>query len=121
MRLAAEKYMDPGFSTNIAAQEIGLSITYFNRLFRRRTGQSYSTYLTSYRLNIASSMLCTTSLSMSRICQSVGLNNESYFYSLFRRDYGVTPHQYRNLYKNNQSDLKNNDQNHTSPDRKDVP
>ena len=99
MLLAQERYMDPGFSTNIAAQEVGLSITYFNRQFRRKTGQSYSTYLNNYRLNVASSLLCTTSLSMSRICQSVGLTNESYFYSLFKREFGVTPHQYRSLHK----------------------
>ena len=99
MLLAQERYMDPGFSTNIAAQEVGLSITYFNRQFRRKTGQSYSTYLNNYRLNVASSLLCTTSLSMSRICQNVGLTNESYFYSLFKREFGVTPHQYRSLHK----------------------
>lgn len=97
-RLAKEHYTDPSFSSNVAAQEVGLSITYFNRQFHRKTGQSYSNYLNSYRLNEARTLLCTTSLSMSRICQTVGLTNESYFYSLFKREYGMTPHQYRRLH-----------------------
>jgi len=63
-------------------------------------GQSYSTYLNNYRLNMACTLLCSTTLSMKSICNEVGMSNESYFYTLFKKEYGITPYQYRKKYSN---------------------
>ena len=95
MHMIKERYSDNSFSTKTAAQEVGLSIIYFNRLFKKEVGQSFSTCLNSYRLNMACSQLSTTDLAMSQICQNVGFINESYFYTLFKREYGITPQQFR--------------------------
>ncbi len=95
IQLAKENYVDSGFCTNAAAQAVDLSIIYFNRIFKKKVGQSYSTYLNTYRLNMACTLLRTTNLPLNRICGNVGLSNESYFYALFKKEYGITPHQYR--------------------------
>ncbi len=95
IQLAKENYEDSNFCTNTAAQEVGLSIIYFNRIFKKKVGQSYSTYLNIFRLNMACTLLCTTNLPLNRICSNVGMSNESYFYTLFKKEYGITPHQYR--------------------------
>ena len=98
IHMAKTNYMDASFSTNTVAKQVNLSIVYFNRIFKKRIGQSYSTYLNNYRLNMACSLLRTTNLQMSRICGNVGLSNESYFYALFKKEYGITPQQYRSKY-----------------------
>ncbi len=99
MTAVPQRYMDPGFSTNTAAQDVGLSISYFNRQFRAQTGKSFSAYLNSHRLNMAGELLRTTSMPMNKICEDVGIANESYFYSLFKNEFGVTPHQYRSTHR----------------------
>lgn len=98
MQLAKEKYTDMNFTTNVAAQSVGLSITYFNRIFKKYTGQSYSAYLNSYRLGKVCTMLRTTDHSLGKICEEVGLANEPYCYTLFKKEYGLTPNQYRTKY-----------------------
>lgn len=99
LALTAERYMDASFCVNTAAEAVGLSIIYFNRVFKRKTGQSYSTYLNNYRLNEACGLLRNTNQPISQVSGKVGLGNESYFYALFKKEYGITPHQYRNKHK----------------------
>ncbi|MDW7659547.1 MAG: helix-turn-helix transcriptional regulator, partial [Bacillota bacterium] len=95
MNMIRERYMEPDFSTKLAAQEVSLSIVYFNRLFKKETGVSFSTCLNKYRLDMACILLATTDLSMSQICERVSFVNESYFYTLFKKEYGITPQKYR--------------------------
>lgn len=75
--------------------QFGLSPCYLQRLFKRCIGQSPTDYLIHLRMHHAKELMHTTSLSISEISYSVGIENLSYFTQKFRRQEGQTPQQYR--------------------------
>ncbi len=68
---------------------------YFNRLFKKKTGMTYSAYVQQVRLNKAEKLLCNTTKSISEISELIGYHNKGYFYKIFQEKYGMTPQQYR--------------------------
>ena len=77
------------------AERYNVSKYHLQRSFRRCFGQSPGEYLTSLRLARAKELLRATDLPVSEIAYRVGLDNTSYFISLFRKREGATPQQYR--------------------------
>lgn len=68
---------------------------YFNRLFKKKTGMTYSAYVQDVRLTRAEKMLCSTNKSVSEIAELIGYHNKGYFYKIFQEKYGMTPQKYR--------------------------
>ena len=77
------------------AERVNLSPGYLSSLFSQQLGQSYVKYLNHYRLGVAERMLTQTNMKISDIAQSVGFPGESYFISLFKQRFGMTPRSYR--------------------------
>ena len=94
-----QKYTTSLSLTNIA-KRLNYSPAHLSRLFSEEVGQSFSEYLQSYRLEIAAHKLATTSHPVCRIAESVGYNDVRFFYQLFKREYGLTPSNYRKKIKN---------------------
>ncbi|MEH7176316.1 helix-turn-helix transcriptional regulator [Neobacillus vireti] len=97
MRWIDENYMDP-FELNALAKSVHLSPVHVSSLFRKHVGSSITDYLTARRIREASWLLKTSSLSVKEIGESVGLTNFSYFCQLFKKNVGVSPHQFRKLF-----------------------
>ncbi|MDR2786144.1 MAG: AraC family transcriptional regulator [Treponema sp.] len=76
----------------------GYNIDYFNRLIKSHTGMTYSMFLHHIRLETASHLLRTTKLPVEQIAEEVGYHNVSYFYRIFMKKYGITPHKFRTEY-----------------------
>lgn len=95
IELAHLKYADPSFSINTAAIDLDISTAYFNRVFKKEKGLSYSEFLSYVRLEKAKELLKHTDESVSNICIRVGITNNSYFYTLFKKMYHVAPQKYR--------------------------
>jgi len=72
---------------------------YFNRLFKKKTGMTYSAYVQDVRLTRAEKMLYSTNKSVSEIAELIGYHNKGYFYKIFQEKYGMTPQQYRTTCK----------------------
>lgn len=70
---------------------------YLGRLFRQEFGMSFHRYLISRRLEQAERLLCRSNQTVSWIAQQTGFNSVSFFIREFRKTYGMTPTQYRNL------------------------
>jgi YesN/AraC family two-component response regulator len=96
VNLAAERYQDPGFSVNTAAEAFNITPAYFNRLFKKYQRVSYSEFLNEYRMEKARSLLKETSQSVTAVAAAVGISNAPYFYTLFKKFCRVTPQQFRN-------------------------
>lgn len=77
------------------AKECGLSHAQFIRLFREGFGQTPSEYLFSLRLQRAMEMLSQTELSVKRISELCGFENQYYFSNFFKRRVGCAPSVYR--------------------------
>lgn len=68
---------------------------HLQRSFCRCFGQSPGEYLTKLRLTRAKELLRATDLPVSEVAFRVGLENTSYFISVFRAHEGTTPQKYR--------------------------
>ncbi len=81
-------------SVNFSFQE-----DYFNRLIKKYTGLTYSSYIQKCRLDQAENLLSTSDMTIEEIARSVGYNNRGFFYKLFQERYGMTPSAYRKSLK----------------------
>ena len=81
------------------AQVHHISVSWFIRSFKQYTRLTPVQYIQSIRLANAQSLLETTAYNMSEIAAIVGYDNSLYFSRLFKKQYGVSPLQYRNRKK----------------------
>lgn len=65
------------------------------KLFRQYLNTTPNAYLRLYRLEKASELLKTDTLSITQIANEVGFNGSSYFTESFKAVYGITPREYR--------------------------
>lgn len=73
------------------AEEFSISETNFRGVY----GQNISVYLREIRMNKAGELLATTRLSVAEIAEQVGYLNQSKFASVFKKQFGVSPLEYR--------------------------
>ncbi|MEE4659225.1 MAG: helix-turn-helix domain-containing protein [Halieaceae bacterium] len=78
------------------AAELRCSTRTLNRRFRLAVGQSPGEYLRDRRLGAARELLRTTNLTVGEVAFQVGLQDVSYFTTLFHKHTGLTPGRYRN-------------------------
>jgi len=84
-------YTDPQLSSDTIASQLNLSSAYVRRVFRKTTGISISQYINEIRMEKAKELLETSNLSISDILEKIGWYNTKYFFSVFKKTYGVTP------------------------------
>ena len=77
------------------------SPAHFSRLFKKYTGQTFTQYVTSCRLDVACRLLCETEMSVDEICSESGFTNRTKFFTSFEEKFGCTPLKYRKTIKNN--------------------
>ena len=63
--------------------------------FRREVGKTLTEYVTEGRMELAARMLLTSGVQVQTIAQHCGMSDVNYFSKLFKKQYGVTPRQYR--------------------------
>jgi AraC-like DNA-binding protein len=80
------------------AQAIDVSPAHLQRLFKTETGIPPIQFIKKIRLEKARELLETTFLRVQQIAFQVGINDQSYFDREFKKKYGVTPNQYRELH-----------------------
>lgn len=94
-----ETYTSCNYARNIPlsdiAQHVGMNRSSFCSFFSRETGESYMTYLNRYRLKVARGLLEQSEYNVSTICWQCGFNDLGYFGRLFRKEFGVSPSEFR--------------------------
>lgn len=86
-------------TTEELAELVYMQPTYFIKRFKASYGLPPIAYLGRLRLYKAMELLASTSHSMDRIAQEVGITDASYFARIFKKNCGVTPSEYRNAFK----------------------
>ena len=79
------------------ARKVYLTPNYLGELFHRSTNMSFNEYLKHLRLDYAVNLLNLSPISVEQISALSGFHSVSYFISLFRKQFGMTPAQYRRL------------------------
>lgn len=93
-----EHYAEP-LTLDMMAGLVGMSPSSFSRFFKQHTNRTFSTYLIDIRLGNAARALVDTSYNISEICYACGFNNLSNFNRVFRAKRGVSPREFRQIYK----------------------
>lgn len=99
------QYIQEHFSEKIdtckLAEEIFVSASYLNRVFKRRFNTTPILYLNLYRMEVAREMLVQTSSKIASVARFVGLEDSKHFAKLFKKTTGFSPAAYRNAFSNN--------------------
>ncbi len=90
---------DEDITVQTVAEHAGFSIDYFNRLFLSHTGFTVMAYVGYRRLKKAVQLLRTTDKSVLDIALEVGYASHEGFIKAFKKEYGVTPSEYRQHHK----------------------
>lgn len=105
----ARSYIQDNFRSNVTLPEIAklfsMSPSAFSHYFKNSTGKNLTEYMIEYRLGHATRLLLDTSQNITEICFDSGFNNISNFGRLFKKKYGMTPKEFRALYKKNKITL----------------
>ena len=80
---------------NGLAQVYNYSPCYLSSLIKSQYGKSFHEIITGIKLDRAARLLRETGESMTRIAEMVGYSDKSYFLKRFKKQYGVTPTEYR--------------------------
>lgn len=88
-------YTNPELSLNEVAAQANLSASHFSVVFSHETNQTFKEYLTEIRIKKAKELLRMTALRSSDIAYQVGYNDPHYFSSVFKKNTGLSPMEFR--------------------------
>jgi len=90
------------------AKDIGMSYSWFRRIFKQYTGFAPGHYIQELRINKSKELLTNTSLHCKEIAFELGFETPAYFNIAFKKRTGMTPNQYRELTQGNARSSKLN-------------
>ncbi len=88
-------YNNPNLNIDLICENVYLSKGYFSKTFKSITNISPNDYLIEVRMQKAMALLKNTQLQVACVGEAVGIENSTYFYSLFKKKFGMTPVQFR--------------------------
>jgi len=83
------------------AEVAGLSQWHFQRIFRGLTSETLKTYVRSRRMAVALERLVTTDLRVLDIAVAAGFESQEAFARAFKKAFGMTPSEYRQIGRKN--------------------
>jgi len=95
-RYIEERYMEE-LSLEDIAHRFYFNPSYFSTFFKLHTGVAFSEYVMRTRLRRAKEQLVRTDLRIQDIAAQVGYKDPSYFIKQFKKEYGLTPADYKRM------------------------
>ncbi len=89
-----EDYPDYGLNISSISDKLRISSSKISKVFKENFNMSVVEYINSVRLEKAVEWMENSRLSIGEIMHKVGIENESYFYKIFKAKYGTTPRGY---------------------------
>lgn len=89
-------HLDQRIGLEEIAEHLHLNASYFSRLFKKETGETFIEYVIRMKMSRAKELLDQSAHSVTKISEMLGYDNQSYFIKLFKNDTGMTPIDYRN-------------------------
>lgn len=91
-------FTDSSFNISLLADRLNLSLPYLSTVFKQEMGQTLSSFLSQQRLLRAQELLQDISIPVKDVCVGSGYEDPHYFARSFKKQTGMTPSEYRNLY-----------------------
>jgi AraC family transcriptional regulator len=90
-----ESRLDADLTLQELAAEIGYSRSHFLRMFRATTGMTPHRYVLKRRLERARHLLEHVDLNIAEVAIMCGFSSQAHLTLAFRKEYGITPTEYR--------------------------
>ena len=90
-----QSHLAENLTVETIAANAGYSPSYFSHVFHKETGVSPYHFVVKSRMDYAMQLLQTTRLSVQDIAFQVGFNSIANFCYAFRKEKGMSPHEYR--------------------------
>lgn len=84
-----EHYNEP-LTLSWVANEMGKSTNYLGATFKKEVGESFTEYLTVYRMEQAKKLLLNTNKKIKEVCEEVGYTDYIYFSRMFKQVHGCS-------------------------------
>lgn len=99
----AKKYINEHYSEEISLNKLSevvyVNSMYLSRLFKKKTGENFTDYLSRVRIERAKELLADLSLRIYDISELVGYESRKHFGKTFKEITKLTPKEYRNSLK----------------------
>ena len=98
LEIMEQRYQD-SLTLDTLAQELAISPYHLHRVFKRLTGTTPAGYILDRRLRVAQEALCSEpSRTVTDIAMEAGFRSTSHFSTVFQKETGFSPSNYRKLY-----------------------
>ena len=91
-----EEYSQP-LSMKYIADKMYLNHIYLGQIFKKETGISLNDYINKVRINKAKKLLKESQAMVYEIAEQVGFSDPQYFSTVFKKNTGVSPKEYRDI------------------------
>ena len=91
-----EKHFREQIGRDEIAEQLHYSKNYLSRIFNSQIGISVRDYINTYRVEEAKRMLLNSDMAVGDIAMDVGFDSMTYFSTVFKKNTGMTPSQFRN-------------------------
>ncbi len=95
-------YQDETLSIQKVANQLHISSSYLSMIFKKETGDTFLKFLVRVRLEAAVELL-KGSYKTAEIAERVGYPDISYFSYFFKKNYGLSPREFRNQFQKKES------------------
>lgn len=96
-------YIQLNYASNITLENIaplfGYNRSYLGKIFTRKMGQNFNSYVDHVRIEHSKEMLLNEDTKVYLIAERIGYKNVDYFHIKFRKYVGMSPSEYRKKYK----------------------
>jgi AraC-like DNA-binding protein len=72
-----------------------MSDSYLCRHFREETGKTITEYINEVKVDECKQLLITTGMPLSQISEQLGFSSQNYFHTVFKKQTGMTPYEFR--------------------------
>ncbi|MDC7288214.1 response regulator [Blautia schinkii] len=90
-----DHYYQEDISLNLLAQQYYVNPSYLSRVFKEKTGTTFTGYLFEIRMKEAENLVLSTDLKAYEIAERVGISDSHYFSSCFKKYTGVSVAEYK--------------------------
>jgi two-component system response regulator YesN len=104
-----QEYANPDLNLNSISSKLGMTPAYISRLYKQFTLNSLTDVINDVRMNKAKELLLHTAIPITEIATKTGFTTVSYFFRMFKRNFSVTPTDYRKMHRNPITSTNNQD------------
>lgn len=100
------EHYDQSLTIDSLAEHNNVNRNRLSYVFRRHAGMGPAEYVLKYRINLAQEMLFTSDAPVQQIAETVGIADPYYFSRVFKKQFGISPTQYREQFINNPCEVQ---------------